>query len=66
MTRGAGFIPPGLRKSALAAGWKIWMGRAVETEMLRGGLGRREGGSRFVSFLCAHVKHVWQGGELGI
>lgn len=37
MTGGAGFIPPGLRKSALAAGWKIWMGRAVEIQMLREG-----------------------------
>lgn len=67
MTRDAGFIPPGLRKSAPTAGWKIWMGRAVQTERLRGGLGRKEGGSGFALFLCVHVEHVYHGGEfLGI
>lgn len=46
MTRGAGFIPSGLRKSALAAGWKIWIGegsrdRNAEREIREEG--RRQG-----------------------
>lgn len=50
---GGWLFPPGLRKSALAAG--IWMGRAVEIEMLReGGLGRRrEGGGLYDSLIIA-------------
>lgn len=45
MTRGAGFIPSGLRKSVSAVGWKIWIGEGGgerNAERSRAGEGRRQ------------------------